>query len=106
MFFLLGIVLLIFVPSPWNVVSATVCLVLFCGELFFWNRTMRGRRKVVGAQTLVGQEAEVLAPCRPTGQVRIGGEIWQARCDGRCGYRATRSASSRFSGLTLLVERV
>ena len=42
---------------------------------------MRGRRKVVGAQTLVGQEAEVLAPCRPTGQVRIGGEIWEARCE-------------------------
>ena len=105
MFFLLGIVLLIFVPSPWNVVSATVCLVLFCGELFFWNRTMRGRRKVVGAQTLVGQQAEVIAACKPAGQVRIGGEIWGARCeDGAEAGEAVRVVG--LSGLTLLVERV
>jgi len=104
-FFLLGIVLLIFVPPPWNVVSATACLVLFCGELFFWNRTMRGRRKVVGAQTLVGQEAEVIAPCKPAGQVRIGGEIWGARCEnGAEAGEAVRVVG--LSGLTLLVERV
>ena len=60
MFFLLGIVLLIFVPWPWNLVSATACLVLFCGELWFWNQRMRGRRKAVGAETLLGREAEVL----------------------------------------------
>jgi membrane-bound serine protease (ClpP class) len=104
-FLLLGIVLLIFVPSPWNLVSFTVCLILFFGELLFWNRTMRGRRKVVGAQTLVGQEAEVLASCRPTGQVRIGGEIWEARCDGGAGAGDTvRVIEVR--GLTLLVERL
>jgi membrane-bound serine protease (ClpP class) len=77
-FFLLGIVLLIFVPSP-------------C--------------KVVGAQTLVGKEAEVLAPCRPIGQVRIGGEIWQARCEtGADAGEAVRVTG--LDGLTLLVERV
>jgi len=104
-FFLLGIVFLIFVPSPWNVVSATACLFLFCGELFFWNRTMRGRRKVVGAQTLVGQEANVLAPCRPTGQVRIGGEIWEARCEAGADVGETVRVTG-LDGLTLLVERV
>jgi membrane-bound serine protease (ClpP class) len=104
-FLLLGIVLLIFVPSPWNLVSFTACLILFFGELLFWNRTMRGRRKVVGAQTLVGQEGEVLAPCRPTGQVRIGGEIWEARCeDGADARETVRVVAVR--GLTLLVERV
>ncbi|TML11791.1 MAG: hypothetical protein E6G31_10940 [Actinobacteria bacterium] len=105
MFLLLGIVLLIFLPSPWDIVGFTVCLVLFFGELLFWNRTMRGRRKVVGAQTLVGQEAEVIAPCRPTGQVRIGGEIWGARCsDGADAGETVRVVG--LSGLTLLVERV
>jgi membrane protein implicated in regulation of membrane protease activity len=105
MFFLLGIVLLIFVPWPWNLVSATACLILFCGELFFWNRTMRGRRKVVGAQTLVGQEAEVVAPCRPAGQVRVGGELWGARCaKGADAGETVRVVG--LSGLTLLVERV
>jgi membrane-bound serine protease (ClpP class) len=104
-FLILGIVLLIFLPSPWTLVAFTVCLVLFFGELLFWNRTMRGRRKVVGAQTLVGQQAEVLAPCRPTGQVRVGGEIWEARCDAGADTGDTvRVVEVR--GLTLLVERV
>ena len=105
MFLLLGIVLLIFLPSPWDLASFTACLVLFCGELFYWSRTMRGRRKVVGAQTLVGEEAEVLAPCRPTGQVRIGGELWQARCDAGADAGETVRVVG-LSGLTLLVERV
>jgi membrane-bound serine protease (ClpP class) len=104
-FLILAFVLLIFLPSPWNVVAFTVCLVLFFGELLFWNRTMRGRRKVVGAQTLVGQDAEVIAPCRPTGQVRVGGEIWEARCDAGADTGDTvRVVEVR--GLTLLVERV
>jgi len=104
-FFLLGIVLLIFVPWPWNLVSATACLVLFCGELWFWSHRMRGRRKVVGAQTLVGQEVEVLAPCRPTGQVRVGGEIWEARCEAGADAGETVRVVG-LKGLTLLVERV
>jgi membrane protein implicated in regulation of membrane protease activity len=104
-FLILAIVLLIFLPSPWNLVAFTVCLVLFFGELLFWNRTMRGRRKVVGAQTLVGQDAEVIAPCRPTGQVRIGGELWEARCaDGADVGETVRVVE--LSGLTLLVERL
>ena len=105
MFLILAFVLLIFLPSPWGLVAFTICLVLFFGELLFWNRTMRGRRKVVGAQTLVGREAEVLAPCRPTGQVRIGGEIWEARCDaGADSGETVRVLEVR--GLTLLVEPV
>ncbi|HKB20576.1 MAG TPA: NfeD family protein [Gaiellaceae bacterium] len=105
MFLILAFVLLIFLPSPWGLVAFTICLVLFVGELLFWNRTMRGRRKVVGAQTLVGQQAEVTAPCRPVGQVRIGGEIWEARCDAGVDTGETvRVVEVR--GLTLLVEPV
>jgi membrane protein implicated in regulation of membrane protease activity len=105
MFFLLAVVLLFFVPSPWNVVAFTACLVLFVGELFFWNRTMRGRRKVVGAQTLIGEEAQVTSPCRPTGQVQIGGEIWAAECAAGADAGETVRVVGR-SGLTLLVEPV
>jgi len=60
---------------------------------------------VVGAQTLVGKEAEVLAPCRPIGQVRIGGEIWQARCEAGADTGETVRVVG-LNGLTLLVERV
>jgi membrane protein implicated in regulation of membrane protease activity len=105
MFFLLAFVLLIFLPSPWDVVGFTACLVLFVGELLFWNRTMRGRRKIVGAQTLVGEEAQVISPCRPAGQVQIGGEIWVAQCAAGADAGETVRVVGR-RGLTLLVERV
>lgn len=104
MFLILGVVLLFFVPSPWNIVAFTASLVLFVGELFFWNRTMRGRRKVVGAQALIGEEARVISPCRPTGQVQIGGEIWAAQCDAGADAGETVRVVGR-RGLTLLVER-
>jgi membrane protein implicated in regulation of membrane protease activity len=105
MFLLLAIVLLVFLPSPWDLFGFTACLVLFVGELFFWNRTMRGRRKVVGAQTLIGEEARVISPCRPTGQVQIGGELWAAQCEAGADAGETVRVVGR-RGLTLLVEPV
>jgi len=50
-------------------------------------------------------EATVLDPCRPKGQVRVQGEIWEARCEAG----ADRGESVRIvgrDGLVLLVERV
>jgi membrane protein implicated in regulation of membrane protease activity len=81
MFVLLAIVLLLLLPSPWNLVGFVVCLVLFPGEVYVWHRKVRGNRKVVGAQTLIGAPGTVVSVCRPDGQVRVRGEIWAARCD-------------------------
>ena len=80
MLFLLAFVLLIVLDSPWNIVGFGICFVLGMGELLLWNRTVRRKPAVVGAQTLIGREATVIAPCRPEGQVQLDGEIWQARC--------------------------
>lgn len=105
MFLILAFVLLFFLPSPWNVVGLAISVALFFPELFAWNRTVRGRSHVVGAQTLIGTEAIVLEPCRPKGQVRVGGEIWEARCEAG----ADRGDTVRIVGrqeLVLLVERV
>jgi membrane protein implicated in regulation of membrane protease activity len=77
----LAVVLLLLLPSPWNVVGFIVVLPLWVLELFGWNRTVKHRRKAVGAQTLIGKDAVVSTPCRPVGQVRLDGEIWEARCE-------------------------
>jgi membrane protein implicated in regulation of membrane protease activity len=77
----LAVALLFLLPSPWNLVGFLVVLPLWVAELFGWNRTVKNRRKVVGAQTLIGREATVSQPCRPNGQVRLDGETWEARCD-------------------------
>jgi membrane protein implicated in regulation of membrane protease activity len=70
---------LIFLPSPWNLVGFLVTVPLGIVELLAWNRTVRHRKKAVGAQTLIGRSAVVVSPCRPGGQVRLDGEIWAAR---------------------------
>jgi membrane-bound serine protease (ClpP class) len=103
--FIAAFVLLLVLDGPWNLVGFGVCLVLGFGELFLWNRTVRGRRPAVGAETLIGLEAEVLSACRPDGQVRLNGEIWDARCTGGAAEGETVRVVGR-RGLTLLVERV
>lgn len=81
MLIILAFILLFLLPSPWNLVGFLVALPLWFIELLAWNRTVRHRRRVVGAQTLIGKDATVTEPCHPSGQVRLEGEIWEARCD-------------------------
>jgi membrane protein implicated in regulation of membrane protease activity len=103
-FVLLAIVLLLLLPSPWNLVGFACCLVLFLGEVAFWHRRVRGQRKAVGAQTVIGETGTLVSICRPHGQVRVGGEIWAARCDegGDLGEEVTVVGRD---DLTLLVTR-
>jgi membrane protein implicated in regulation of membrane protease activity len=98
-----AILLLIVAPSPWNLVAFGVLVPLWVLELLGWNRTVKRRRQVVGAQTLIDQEAVVITPCQPDGQVRVGNEIWAARCDAgaRTGDRVLVTGRN---GLTLTVE--
>ena len=104
-FLILGIALLLVLSSPWNFLGFAVCLVLFFGELGLWHRTVRDRHQVVGAQTLIGAEALVTRPCRPDGQVRLNGELWEARCDEGADEGETVRVTGR-NALKLLVERV
>ncbi len=104
MFLLLAIVLLLVLPSPWDVVGLTLGLVCFAGEVFFWHRRVRGRRAQVGAHTLIGESGIVVTACRPTGQVRVSGEIWAARCEPGADPGETVTVVGRRQ-LTLVVER-
>jgi membrane protein implicated in regulation of membrane protease activity len=104
MFLIVAIVLLIFLPSPWSLFGFAAGLVCFMGELAFWHRRVKNRRAVVGAQTLIGQLATVVEPCRPTGQVRVDGAIWAARCDAGADRDETVRVVDR-EQLTLVVEK-
>ncbi len=103
MLLIVALVLLLFLPDPWDIVGALVFGVLGVLELFFWNRTVRDRRKVVGTQTLVGKAAEVRQTCRPRGQVFVDGELWEAECAGGADVGATVRIL-RVNGLMLEVE--
>jgi len=105
MLIFLAIALLLVLSSPWNVVAFVVILPLWVLELFGWNRTTKRHKKAVGAQTLIGREAVVSLPCRPVGQVRLDGEIWEARCEAGAGNGERVRVIGR-ERLTLIVEPV
>ncbi len=66
-------------PWSWVVVAGGATLELAETGLFVW--WSKRRQTAVGTETLVGRRAVVSVTCRPQGQVRVAGEIWQARCD-------------------------
>jgi membrane protein implicated in regulation of membrane protease activity len=79
MFLLLAPLLLILLPSPLNLVGAFASLALGVAEVMYWQRRMRRRKVVRGVENLVGATGEVTEPCAPLGQVRLQGELWEAR---------------------------
>jgi len=103
MLIVVAFVLLLLLPSPWNLLAFGVAGLLGIVELFAWNRTVRYRRKQVGAGTLIGRNATVISPCRPEGQVRLDGEIWAARSVSGAAIHDSVSVVGR-DRLTLLVE--
>jgi membrane-bound serine protease (ClpP class) len=98
------IVALLFLPFPWDVV--VIGLAAVC-EAAFWTlgiRYSRRRRVEVGVQTMVGRLGEATTPLAPAGQVKVDGELWEARAKGLVEAGETVRISS-VDGLTLEVER-
>jgi membrane-bound serine protease (ClpP class) len=89
-------------PWTWVVVIAGASLELAETAVFIW--WSKRRRAVVGAEALIGQRALVSAECRPFGQVRVVGELWQARCDPGADV-GDEVIVKALDGLTLVVER-
>ena len=105
MLFVVAVILAVFVvPSPWGLVLVGVAAVIEIGETFFWVWLSQRHRVKMGAETLLGAHAEVVAECRPVGQVRIQGELWRARCEVGADPGDEVRVVER-DGLTLLVER-
>ena len=63
------------------------------------------RRVLESGWYVLGREVEVRRACRPLGEVRVRGEIWQARCDRGAGA-GDMVRITGLDGLTLLVEPV
>jgi membrane-bound serine protease (ClpP class) len=99
----LAVIGFIVLPDPWRVLVLIAAALVEVGEVFFWIKFLRRYRVRTGAEGLVGERAEVIAPCVPHGLVRLRGEIWTATCDASAAVgEAVRVAS--VDGLTLVVE--
>lgn len=88
---------------PWDVLVLVGATVVEVAEIFFWIWLSKRRGPQVGAETLIGAEAVVITPCRPRGQVRVAGEIWEATCDAGADVGDEVRVLAR-RGLTLVVE--
>ena len=98
------ILALIFLPWPWDLVAIGVAAVFEILLAVFGIGYSRRRRAQVGVQTMVGTLGEALTTLAPRGQVKIDGEIWEARAEH--GARAGDTVRvKRVDGLTLEVEQ-
>jgi membrane protein implicated in regulation of membrane protease activity len=99
-----AILLAVFVlEEPWTWVAVALGATIEVAEsagLIWWSKR---RRVEVGAETLLGRRAVVSADCIPIGQVRVAGELWQARCAGGAGV-GEEVVIRAIDGLTLVVE--
>jgi membrane-bound serine protease (ClpP class) len=103
--FLVAALLLALFVLPWPANLIVVAVAAVC-ESAFWIagiRYSRRRRAQVGVQTMVGRSAETLTALAPAGQVKIDGEIWEARSS--AGAKAGQVVRiTRVDGLMLEVE--
>ena len=89
---------------PWSVLVVVGALFLEVAEIFGWMWYARRGSAQVGPETLIGARAVVLTACRPRGQQRVQGEIWEAVCEPGADAGERVRVTSR-DGLTLVVER-
>lgn len=62
------------------------------------------RKVAVGAETLAGSRGRVVVALEPEGMVRMGGELWRARCDGRRIDKGEEVIVQRAVGTLLIVS--
>jgi membrane-bound serine protease (ClpP class) len=67
-------------PHPANLVVLALGAAGEVGEIVWGRRLARRWRPKTGVETLLGQSADVVVECRPRGQVRVHGELWEAEC--------------------------
>jgi membrane protein implicated in regulation of membrane protease activity len=95
---------LIFLGWPWNLVVILGGLFVETAELAWGLSLARRWKPKTGAEAMIGEEAVVVSACRPRGEVRILGELWQALCEeGADAGEIVRV--ERIEGLTLVVAR-
>jgi membrane-bound serine protease (ClpP class) len=95
---------LVFLPWPWSALAIFTGLAVETAELTWGLRLARRWKPKTGAEAMIGKEAEVVARCHPLGQVRVQGELWQARCDEGADVGDTVRIE-RIDGLTLMVSK-
>jgi membrane-bound serine protease (ClpP class) len=103
MFLLLALLLLIGLPSPWNLIGGLASGALGVVEVAYWYRRMRREKVQTGVENLVGATGEAAERLAPSGHVRVLGELWEANSSSEL-PRGSRVRVVAVHGLILEVE--
>jgi membrane-bound serine protease (ClpP class) len=104
-FVLALLIALFFVPSPWSILVILAGAVAEVGEVIWGRRLAQRWRPRTGAEAMIGETAQVVTACRPRGQVRVRGELWEAVADEGADPGDTVRIEA-IDGLTLVVAPV
>jgi membrane-bound serine protease (ClpP class) len=91
-------------PQPWGWVTVLFAAAIDVAETAFFVRWSKRRRAAVGAETLVGRTAVVVRALAPQGQVKLDGEVWEARASAEV-VPGDEVVVTGISGLVLEVQR-
>ena len=69
----------IFFDGIWRVLIIGAVALIEVVEVGIWLK-WRKVRATTGAEGIVGMKGTALTKCRPDGQVRVKGQIWNATC--------------------------
>jgi membrane protein implicated in regulation of membrane protease activity len=100
------VIALLFLSWPWSVlvvIAAAIIDIAETGTFVWWSRRRRRRGPpAVGSGALVGRTGVAIDRLAPGGQVRVAGEIWNARSEVAIDPGSPVSVSG-IDGLTLTV---
>ncbi len=68
-----------FLDPPWRYLALIPLALWEVFEIYLWLK-WRGVRSITGREAYVGAQGRAISDCRPTGQVRVKGQIWRAYC--------------------------
>lgn len=98
-----GFIAFALLDSPLGPICLVAGATLEIGEAVLWYRYLNRIRVRTGAEGLIGKRASVIDDCRPSGRVRVAGEIWNAECTEGAGAGETVRIAA-VDGLLLRVE--
>ncbi len=98
------LVAILWLPNAVGWTLVAIAFVVEIGEVVYWVRWNK-RRDVAhtGGEALPGRTAIVVLDCRPDGQVKFDGELWQATCP-EGADRDQKVVVESVDGLTLTVH--
>jgi membrane-bound ClpP family serine protease len=86
-------------------IALMAVLAAFAGTTYLMGSRALKRKPVVGLTDMVGARGRVVSALAPEGTVRIKGELWEARAEGRKINAGTDIIVVGQEGLKLIVRR-